>query len=257
MVVISGEGVTTYRPFSGETVVPKLCIFEQTDLARPDSELYGKEVHATRRRMGELLADAVPLPQSDSYFDRPTMVVGVPGSGESAAEGFALQSGIPLGHAFVRNGAGRAVLIEPEYTSSAAVQRDFSPLSETVRGKRIVLIDTSLALGVKTRALVSMLRVAQAVEVHLRFSSPPVKWPCFYGVRMGSGADLLAPNLDLDEMRRYLGGDSLGFLSIENVKNAVAAPGAGFCDGCFTGDYPTEVPVSIRRNADDTRVNQF
>lgn len=246
MVIIEEAGIRTERPFPPERVNPKLCLMEHVYLARPDTQLYGREVHGARRRMGELLAEQAPLPPSDKYFDRPPMVMGVPESGVPAAEGFALRSGIPMGQGLVKNRyIGRTFIAPSQEARARGVRRKFNPLKDNISGKRLIVVDDSIVRGTTSRALMSMLRAAGAVEIHLRVSSPPYKWPCFYGIDTGTRAELLAASLDLEEMRRYLGVDSLGFLSLPNLKAAIGAPGAGFCDACFTGNYPTEVPLQI------------
>jgi len=254
MVAISESGIETYRPFPPERVNPRLCLMEHVYLSRPDTQLYGKEVHGARRRMGELLADQAPLPPSDRYFDRPVMVMGVPESGVPAAEGYANRSGHPMGQGLVKNRyIGRTFIAPSQEARARGVRRKFNPLRDNIVGKRIVIVDDSVVRGTTSRALMGMLRSAGAVEIHLRVSSPPYKWPCFYGIDTGKRADLLAASLDLEEMRRYLGVDSLGFLSLPNLKEAIGAPGAGFCDACFTGDYPTTVPVEFTRKPVDVR----
>jgi amidophosphoribosyltransferase len=249
MIVIDETGIRTARPFPEERVDPKLCIFEFVYLARPDSQLYGKEIHGARRRMGELLAEQAPLPPSDRYFDRPVLVMGVPESGVPAAEGYALRSGHPLGQGLVKNRyIGRTFIAPSQEARARGVRRKFNPLKDNVNGKRVVMIDDSVVRGTTSRALVNMMREAGAVEVHMRVSSPPYKWPCFYGIDTGTRAELLAANLDLEEMRKYLGVDSLGFLSLANLKTAISAPGAGLCDACLTGDYPVKVPLNLSKS---------
>ena len=248
MVVIDSSGIRSLRPFAAERLNPKLCIFEFVYLARPDTQLYGKEVHGARRRMGELLADQTPLPPSDRFADRPAMVMGVPESGVPAAEGFARRSGIPFGQGLVKNRyIGRTFIAPSQEIRARGVRRKFNPLRENITGKRVVVVDDSIVRGTTSRALVNMLREAGAVEVHFRVSSPPYKWPCFYGIDTGTRSELLAANLDLEEMRKYLGVDSLGFLSLANLKASIGAPGAGLCDACLTGDYPVAVPLTLNK----------
>ena len=248
MVIIDETGIRSVRPFDPERVDPKLCIFEFVYLARPDSQLYGNEVHGARRRMGELLAEQAPVPPSDRFFDRPVMVMGVPESGVPAAEGYALRSGYALGQGLVKNRyIGRTFIAPSQEARARGVRRKFNPLRENVVGKRLVIVDDSIVRGTTSRALVNMMREAGAVEVHMRVSSPPYKWPCFYGIDTGTRAELIAANLDLEEMRKYLMVDSLGFLSLANLKTAIAAPGAGLCDACLTGNYPVAVPITLNK----------
>jgi len=253
MVVIDGTGIRSMRPFKEDRLNPKLCMFEFVYLARPDAQLYGKEVHGARRRMGELLAEQAPLPPSDLHFDRPAMVMGVPESGVPAAEGYALRSGIPLGQGVVKNRyIGRTFIAPSQEARSRGVRRKFNPLRDNVAGKRLVIVDDSIVRGTTSRALVTMMREAGAVEIHMRISSPPYKWPCFYGIDTGTRSELIAANLDLEEIRAYLGVDSLGHLSLANLKSAIGAPGAGLCDACVTGDYPVAVPLTLTKDVLET-----
>jgi amidophosphoribosyltransferase len=238
MIVIDATGWRSERPFPEERVDPKLCIFEFVYIARPDSHLYGKEVHGARRRMGELLAQQAPVGAD--------MVMGVPESGVPAAEGYARRSGIPYGQGLVKNRyIGRTFIAPSQEMRSQGVRRKLNPLRENVKGKRLVVVDDSIVRGTTQRAIVRMLRDAGAEEVHVRITSPPYKWPCFYGVDTGTRAELLAANMTVSEIQDYLGVDSIAFLSLENLVRAVDAPAAGFCDACLTGNYPTEVAVSI------------
>jgi amidophosphoribosyltransferase len=249
MVVIDETGIRSLRPYPEERINPKLCVFEFVYLSRPDTQLYGKEVHGARRRMGELLAEQAPLPPSDKFFDRPAMVMGVPESGVPAAEGFAQRSGLALGQGLVKNRyIGRTFIAPSQEARAVGVRRKFNPLRDNIAGKRLVVVDDSIVRGTTSRQLVNMLREAGAVEVHFRVSSPPYKWPCFFGIDTGTRAELLAANLDLEEMRQYLGVESLGFLSLANLKAAIAAPGAGLCDACLTGDYPVQVPINLSKS---------
>ncbi len=248
MVVITESEVRSIRPYSVERVNPKLCIMEFVYFARPDSQLYGKELHGARRRMGELLAEQAPLPPSDRYFDKPAMVMGVPESGIPAAEGFAQQSGIPFGQGLVKNRyIGRTFISPTPEARANGVRRKLNPLRENVNGKRIVVIDDSIVRGTTLRGIVNMLREAGALEVHMRISSPPYKWPCFYGIDVGTRTELIAANLELEDIRKYFGVDSLAYLSLANLKTAIAAPGAGFCDACFTGEYPVSIPKDLSK----------
>ncbi|HEV7886855.1 MAG TPA: amidophosphoribosyltransferase [Acidimicrobiales bacterium] len=242
MIVIDATGCRSVHPFPPERVQPKLCIFEFVYLARPDTQLYGKEVHGARRRMGELLAEQSPVVAD--------MVMGVPNSGVPAAEGYARRSGIPYGEGLVKNQyIGRTFIAPSQEIRSRGVRRKLNPLRENVAGKRLVVVDDSIVRGTTQRALVKMLREAGAAEVHVRITSPPYKWPCFYGIDTGSKAELIAANLSVGEIQDYLGVDSLAYLSIENLTEAIGTPNAGFCNACLTGEYPTEVAVSPTKSA--------
>ncbi len=222
---------------------PHLCIFEFAYIARPDSRLYGREVHETRCRMGELLAVQAPA-EAD-------MVMGVPESGVPAAEGFARASGIPYGQGLVKNRyIGRSFIAPDQGARADAVRRKLNPLTDAIAGKRLVVVDDSIVRGTTQRSVIRMLREAGAAEVHLRISSPPWRWPCFYGIDTPSHEELLATDHSVEDMARILGADSLAYITIDNLKAAIGADG-GFCDACFTGTYPTPVPstaaVTLRR----------
>ena len=245
MLIVGADGCHSFMPWPAEAVDPKLCIFEFVYLARPDSRLYGQELHSARIRMGELLAEQAPVAAD--------MVMGVPDSGMPAAEGFARRSGIRYGHGLVKNRyIGRTFIVPDQAQRAQGVRRKLNPLRGAIAGQRLVVVDDSIVRGTTTRAMVKMLREAGAAEVHLRISSPPYRWPCFYGLDTGSKAELIAANLTVPEIEEYLGADSLAYLSLDNLKQATGAVGAGFCDACLTGDYPTPVagvttPVEMGR----------
>ncbi len=238
MVVIDGKEVRSERPFPVERLDPKLCIFEFVYFARPDTTLYGNEVHGARRRMGQLLATQAPV-MAD-------LVMGVPDSGVPAAEGYAVASGVPYGQGLVKNRyIGRTFIAPTQAERANGVRRKLNPLRENIVGKRVIVVDDSIVRGTTTRAMVTMLREAGATEVHLRISSPPFRWPCFYGIDTPDRNELLAATRTPAEMAEYLGVDSLEFLTLEHLVEAVDAPGAGFCDACLTGNYPVPVPVAF------------
>ena len=237
MVIVSDGEPHSYFPFPEERLDPKLCIFEFVYFARPDSRLLGKEVHGTRRRMGQYLALTAPV-EAD-------MVMGVPDSGVPAAEGYALQSQIPYGQGLVKNRYIGRTFITPDQTQRAnGVRRKLNTLTENIAGKRLVVVDDSIVRGTTTKAMVKLLREGGALEIHLRISSPPYKWSCFYGIDTPSRPDLLAANRSLDEIREYLNVDSIAYLDIEDLRKAIGTD-YGFCDACLTGNYPVAIPVSI------------
>ena len=240
MVVIDGKEVRSERPFPAERLDPKLCIFEFVYFARPDTRLYGNEVHGARRRMGELLADQAPV-EAD-------LVMGVPDSGVPAAEGYAVESGIPYGQGLVKNRyIGRTFIAPTQAERANGVRRKLNPLRENIAGKRLVVVDDSIVRGTTTRAMVKMLREAGAAEVHLRISSPPFRWPCFYGIDTPDRAELLAA-IKTDRRDRRVPRRRLARLPDPRPPGpAIDAPGAGFCDACLTGEYPVPVPVAVRR----------
>ncbi len=234
MVVIDRSQVRSLQPFPDERLDPKLCIFEFVYFARPDTTLYGNEVHGARRRMGQLLATQRPVAAD--------LVMGVPDSGVPAAEGYAVASGIPYGQGLVKNRyIGRTFIAPTQAERASGVRRKLNPLRENIAGKRLVVVDDSIVRGTTTRAMVTMLREAGATEVHLRISSPPFKWPCFYGIDTPDRAELLAAVRSPEEIVEFLDVDSLEYLSLEHLVRAIDAPGAGFCDACLTGRYPVSV----------------
>jgi amidophosphoribosyltransferase len=241
MVVIDDAGVRSLHPHGADAADPRLCLFELVYFARPDSRLYGQSTHQARIRMGEQLAEQAPVDAD--------MVMGVPESGVPAAEGFARCSGIPLGQGLVKNRyIGRSFIAPSQEMRAEAVRMKLNPLRENIAGKRLVVVDDSIVRGTTQKQLVRMLREAGAREVHLRITSPPVAWSCFYGIDTGDRDELIAAQLDNDEIRGYLNLDTLAYLTLDRLIEATGAAGAGFCDACFTGDYPVPVPVTLRKH---------
>ena len=237
MVTLTDIGVTSTQLLEPASDKQGLCIFEFVYFARPDSYLMGHQVHTTRRRMGELLAA-----QSEVAAD---LVMGVPDSGVPAAEGFAKASGIPFGYGLVKNRyIGRTFISPGQGRRAAAVRRKLNPLRENIEGQRLVVVDDSIVRGTTTQALVRMLRDAGAAEVHLRISSPPFMWPCYFGIDTPNRDELLAANHSIAEMNEFIGSDSLEFITLANLRAAIGLDGE-CCDACLTGDYPAPVPVTI------------
>ncbi len=240
VLVISSDGCESFHPWPVERIQPKLCLFEFVYLARPDSRLYGQELHGARVRMGELLAEQAPVSAD--------MVVGVPDSGVPAAEGYARRSGTPFGHGLVKNRYIGRTFINPDPSQRASgVRRKLNPLRDAIAGKRLVVVDDSIVRGTTTKGMLAMLREVGAKEVHLRISSPPYRWPCFYGLDTGTRSELIAADLEVGEICDYLGADSLAYLSLDALKKATGVPGAGFCDACLTGEYPVPVPDRLSK----------
>ncbi len=240
MVVIDRSGIRSIYPFPPEKIDPKLCIFELVYFARPDSMLYGKEVHGARRRMGELLAEQAPVDAD--------LVMGVPESGVPAAEGYARRSGIPYGQGLVKNRyIGRTFIAPTPEARARGVRRKLNPLRENIVDKRLIVVDDSVIRGTTTRAMVEMLRDAGAAEIHLRVSSPPYAWPCFYGIDTPDRDGLLAAERSVPEIGEYLGVDSIAYLTLANLERAIDAPGAGFCSACLTGEYPVAISPAPSR----------
>jgi amidophosphoribosyltransferase len=233
MIVIDATGMHAKRFASPE---PKLCLFEFVYFARPDTNLYGRSVHAARQRMGEELARQAKVDAD--------MVMPVPESGVPAAQGYARASGIPYGDGLVKNRyVGRTFIQPSQKQRSQGVRVKLNPLVENIRGKRLVVVDDSIVRGTTTRQVVQMLREAGAAEVHFRVSSPPYKWPCSYGMDTGSRSELLAADMEVGEIRDFLGVDSLAYLELDRLTAATGASADSFCTACLSGVYPVPVPL--------------
>jgi amidophosphoribosyltransferase len=232
MVVIDATGLRSLFPFASTD--PRLCLFEFVYFARPDSQLYGQNVHAARHEMGRLLAVEHPV-EAD-------VIVPVPESGIPAAQGFSVASGIPYIDGLVKNRYIGRTFIEPsQLLRDRGVRLKLNPIKATLEGKRVVLIDDSIVRGSTTRQLVTLVRECGAAEVHLRISSPPYRWPCFYGMDTSDRSTLIAARTDVDGVRREVGADSLGYLSLPLLLEATGVGDAGFCHACLSGQYPTDV----------------
>ena len=217
---------------------PKGCIFEYVYLARPDTAIAGQGVHATRVRIGKRLAIEAPV-EAD-------LVIPVPESGTPAAIGYAQQSGIPYGLGLVKNSYVGRTFIQPSQTiRQLGIRLKLNPLREIIEGKRIVVVDDSIVRGNTQRAIVRMLREAGAREIHVRISSPPVEWPCYYGIDFASRAELIASGLEVEEIRRSIGADSLSYVSLEGLIEATRIAENSLCTACFTGTYPISVPADM------------
>ncbi|GAA0227014.1 amidophosphoribosyltransferase [Saccharothrix mutabilis subsp. mutabilis] len=232
LIAIDENGLRSSRFANPE---PKGCIFEYVYLARPDTTIAGRSVHATRVEIGRRLAQEHPV-EAD-------LVIPVPESGTPAAIGYAQASGIPYGSGLVKNAYVGRTFIQPSQTiRQLGIRLKLNPLRDVIRGKRLVVVDDSIVRGNTQRALVRMLREAGAVEVHVRIASPPVKWPCFYGIDFASRAELIANGLDDDGIRRSIGSDSLGYVSLEQLVAATEQPRTRLCSACFDGEYPIPLP---------------
>jgi amidophosphoribosyltransferase len=233
MVVIDAGGPKSYYPF--EEVQPGLCLFEFVYFARPDTHMYGRSIQGARQEMGRTLAAEHPA-EAD-------VVVPVPESGIPAAQGFAAASGLQYTDGLVKNRYVGRTFIEPtQLLRDQGIKLKLNPIPESLQGRRVVLVDDSIVRGSTTRQLVSMVREAGASEVHLRVSSPPYRWPCFYGMDTSDRSTLIAARMEVDEIREHLGADSLGYLSLEGLLAATGVADAGFCTACLSGQYPTTVP---------------
>jgi amidophosphoribosyltransferase len=214
---------------------PKGCLFEYVYLARPDTKIAGRSVHATRVEVGRRLAIEAPV-EAD-------LVIPVPESGTPAAVGYSQGSGIPYGLGLVKNSYVGRTFIQPSQTiRQLGIRLKLNPLRDVIAGQRLVVVDDSIVRGNTQRALVRMLREAGAAEVHVRISSPPVKWPCFYGIDFATPAELIANGLTVDEIRASIDADSLAYISLEGLVEATEQPTERLCRACFDGVYPIELP---------------
>ncbi len=214
-----------------------MCIFEHIYFARPDSILDGTLVYSSRQQMGAQLAREHPVDAD--------LVIGIPDSSTAAAVGYARESGIPYSDGLIKNRYVGRTFIEPEQRQrDLGVRQKFNPLPEVIRGQRLVVVDDSIVRGTTTPHVIRILRRAGAKEIHIRVCAPPIKFPCYMGVDMADHAELIAANRTVDEIREISDADSLGFLSVEGLLQVAGGEEGGFCDACFTGNYP--VPVQLQ-----------
>ncbi|SDQ54966.1 amidophosphoribosyltransferase [Thermostaphylospora chromogena] len=231
LIIIDERGVRTRRFAPAD---PKGCLFEYVYLARPDTTISGRSVHATRVEVGRRLAREHPV-EAD-------LVIPTPESGTPAAIGYAQESGIPYGQGLVKNSYVGRTFIQPSQTiRQRGIRLKLNPLREVIEGKRLIVVDDSIVRGNTQRAIVRMLREAGAAEVHVRISSPPVTWPCFYGIDFATRAELIAGSLSVEEICASLGADSLGYISLDGLISATTLPVDRLCRACFDGSYP--IPV--------------
>jgi len=226
------------------------CIFELVYFSRPDSTIFGRSVDRVRRALGRELAKEHPASGADCVFS-------VPDSSNAMALGFAEQSGLKLEHALIRNHyVGRTFINPTQAARNAKVKIKFNPVREVLAGKKVVVVDDSLVRGTTSRELVSMIRQAGAQEVHFRVASAPITGPCYYGIDTPTKSELIASSHSLEEIRRHLGVETLGYLSLEGMKRAAGGDTTEFCDACFSGEYPTEIPDDTQkaRNATPLQV---
>lgn len=237
LVEVLHDGTTkSYFPFGASKEAP--CIFEFVYFARPDSNVFGKNVYALRKNMGAELAKEAP-----AIAD---LVTAVPDSGVAAAIGYAEQSKIPLEMGLVRNHYVGRTFIEPKQSiRDFGVKIKLNANSAVLAGKSIIVVDDSIVRGTTSKKLVAMLRAAGAREVHLRISSPPTTDPCYYGIDTPDKKELIAAHQTIDEIAAYIGVDSLAYLSLDGLYKAVQSTPGKFCDACFSGSYPAGTPISI------------
>lgn len=242
-IVVAGKnGLQSNREHCGRP--HSLCIFEYIYFARADSVIAGNSVYEARKQAGRMLARQHPVDAD--------LVVGVPESGVDAAIGYSEESGIPFEKGIVKNGyIGRTFIKPSQQERSHSVRLKLNPLVDAVKGKRIVLLDDSIVRGTTCDRIVRMLREAGAVQVHLRISSPPFRWPCYYGTDIPTQKELIACRMSVEEIGRMSGADSIGFLALESLPQMLRKDCGGYCDACFSGQYPADVPHSIPPDIDD------
>ncbi len=234
LVAIDERGVRSHK-FA--VSAPRGCLFEYVYLARPDTSISGRGVHATRVEVGRRLAAEHPVDAD--------LVIPIPESGTPAAIGYAQGSGIRYGQGLVKNSyVGRTFIQPSQSIRQRGIRLKLNPLRDVIAGQRIVVVDDSIVRGNTQRAIVAMLREAGALEVHVRISSPPVSWPCFFGIDFASRAELIAGSLPIPAIRDSIGADSLGFVSLEGLIEATKLPADRLCHACFDGDYPIPVKES-------------
>ena len=237
VAVIDRDGLRcAVLPGADEARPRALCVFELIYFSRPDSIMDGQLVHSQRQKMGAELAREHPVDAD--------LVIGIPDSSTAAAVGYALESGIPFSEGLIKNRYVGRTFIEPEQKlRDLGVRQKFNSLGDVIRGKRIVVVDDSIVRGTTTPHVVGLLRRGGATEVHMRVCAPPIRHPCFMGVDMASRRELLAANIGIPQIRDFIGADTLGYLSVRGLLKVVRGERGGFCDACFTGNYP--VPVQL------------
>jgi len=237
-VVVTRDNVEFHQ--IAEETHPSMCMFEFIYIARPDSHIYDRSLHLSRRRMGQELAREYPV--------KADMVISVPDSGTPAAIGFAEEARIPYGEGLIKSRyIGRTFIQPDQRMRELGVRMKFNPLRDALNGQRIVVVEDSVVRGTTTRGTIKMLREAGAREIHLRISSPPYKWPCFYGIDTFEKKQLLAARMpDMQTIGDYLGVDSIGYLSVEGLIRAVGLPKGNFCLACLNGEYPIAIPTEIK-----------
>lgn len=229
IVVINSSGITSYMPF--ERTIEAACMFEYIYFARPDSYIFGESVNLIRKKMGMELAREAGV-EAD-------IVIPVPDSGTPAALGYAQESGIPFDNGLIRSHYVGRTFIEPKQSiRHFGVRLKLNPVSELLKGKRVVVVDDSIVRGTTSRKIVAMIRDSGAREVHMRIASPPVRFSCFYGIDTPERKELIASRMSVDEVRSHLTADTLGYLSIEGMLKAVSSKPDRFCVACFSGEYP-------------------
>jgi amidophosphoribosyltransferase len=236
IIIMDKKGLASYKPFKKQD--PRHCIFELIYFARPDSFIFGKSVHAVRKNFGRMLAKENPVDAD--------IVIPVPDSGVPAAIGYAEESGIPFEKGLVRSHYMGRTFIEPQDSiRHFGVKLKLNAVKEALRGKRVVVVDDSIVRGTTSRKIVKMIRDARAKEVHMRISSPPCVFPCYYGIDTPTKEELIASNHRVEEINNYITSDTLSYLSLEGLYRAVGLD-VGFCDACFSGTYPVKIEDEVK-----------
>jgi len=243
VIYIDAEGLQSLKPLEDVPQREAFCVFEYIYFARPDSVLDGKLLYPVRLNLGRELAKEHPAPSAD-------IVIGVPDSATAAAIGYSQASGIPFVEALVKNRyVGRTFIKPDQRLREVGVHLKYNPLREMLQDKRVVLVDDSIVRDTTSTRVIQMLRKAGAREVHMRVTSPPITHPCFYGIDMGTRWELIAAKKTVDEICEHIGADSLGYLSKEGLEAATATPKSKLCMACFSGEYPTPVPLQMDKLA--------
>jgi amidophosphoribosyltransferase len=256
VVRADAEGLTSWFPLKSsdikkEDVHEKICLLEFIYFARPDSRLSGQLLHPVRMRMGAAVAREHPV-EAD-------LVIGVPDSATAAAIGYAREANIPYAEGLIKNRyVGRTFIQPDQRLREQGVHLKFNPLTEIIDGKKLIVVDDSIVRGTTTPRVIKMLRDAGAIEIHMRVTSPPITHPCFYGVDMATRSELIAAQKSIEEIRDHIGADSLGYLSLDGTVSAANTDNGTHCDACFTGNYPSAVPLQLDKltfesDIDDTR----
>ena len=244
VVIIDDSGVHSFIASDWEKRA--LCIFEFIYFARPDSVINGKRLYLARLAMGAGLYREYPVAAD--------LVIGVPDSATAAAVGYSQASGVPFGEAFIKSRYVGRTFIEPDQRlRDTGVRLKFSPLPEVLSGKRVVVIDDSIVRGTTTPRIVSLLRRAGTKEIHLRICAPPIRYPCFFGIDMATRGELLAASKSIPEITEFVGADSLGYLSVDGLIEAVGLPREFFCLACFSGEYPVPIQLEMNKLALETK----
>ena len=241
VVVIDNNGIRSAKKQPDDSPQKRaLCVFELIYFARPDSILDGQLVYSVRQAMGAQLAREHSVDAD--------LVIGIPDSSTAAAVGYAQESGIPYSDGLIKNRYVGRTFIEPEQRlRDLGVRQKFNPLTEVIKGKRLVVVDDSIVRGTTTPHVVNLLRKAGALEIHMRVCAPPIQHPCYMGVDMATRQELIAANNSVEEIRSMTGADSLGYLSVEGLLKVAGNDRGGFCDACFTGNYPVPVQLELTK----------